>query len=60
MCFLFQGISPKLEFSTKTDIRDSFYPQWDATGDALEYSRVSMTYELLFMALCFLHVAILY
>jgi hypothetical protein len=37
MLLYLQGISPKLEFSTKTVIRESFSPEVDALEDALEY-----------------------
>lgn len=38
---VFQGISPKLEFSTKTVIKESRSPELDALEDALEEEKVS-------------------
>lgn len=35
----FPGISPKLEFSTKTTIKESYSPELDALDDAVEQSR---------------------
>lgn len=35
----FPGISPKLEFSTKTTIRESLSPEVDALEDALDFER---------------------
>ena len=40
--FQFQGISPKLEFATKTVIKESLSPEVDALEDALEQERVSI------------------
>ena len=38
-----QGISPKLEFTTKSVIRESLSPEVDALEDALEEERVRRT-----------------
>jgi len=35
----FPGISPKLEFTTKTTIKESYSPELDALDDAVEQSR---------------------
>ena len=40
--FCFQGISPKLEYATKTVIKESLSPEVDALEDALDYERVSI------------------
>ena len=49
-----QGISPKLEFCTKTVIKESRSPELDALEDALEEEKVSqaiLVYCILFMVL---------
>lgn len=38
--FVLQGISPKLEFATKTVIKESISPEVDALEDAFEQEKV--------------------